>query len=116
MAKIPSIRERAMLATVSIRCWRGHKTDRKTTDEIHVAHNAKASSGRYNKHCLDKADLAVVFLRFQNFPPEQMSHFAAYLDRGGPVIGLRTATHAFKIPAAGEFKKFSYENPVRPGI
>lgn len=58
---------------------------------------------------LDSADLAVVFLRFQDFPAGQMKHFAAYLERGGPVIGLRTATHAFKIPAAGEFKKYSWD-------
>ncbi|MGK0186156.1 MAG: hypothetical protein ACI9R3_001939 [Verrucomicrobiales bacterium] len=58
---------------------------------------------------LDGADLAVVFLRFQNFPAEQMKHFEAYLNRGGPVIGLRTATHAFKIPAGGEFKKYSWD-------
>ena len=44
---------------------------------------------------LDTADLAVVFLRFQAFPVDQMKHFDAYLHRGGPVIGLRTATHAF---------------------
>ena len=44
---------------------------------------------------LATADLAVVFLRFQAFPAEQMKHFDAYLQRGGPVIGLRTATHAF---------------------
>ncbi|HAV65474.1 MAG TPA: hypothetical protein DCY13_24260, partial [Verrucomicrobiales bacterium] len=35
---------------------------------------------------LDSADLAVVYLRFQAFPPEQMRHFIAYLDRGGPVV------------------------------
>ena len=37
---------------------------------------------------LDTADLAVVFLRFQNFPAEHMKHFDAYLNRGGPVIGM----------------------------
>ncbi|MDB4491463.1 ThuA domain-containing protein, partial [bacterium] len=58
---------------------------------------------------LDSADLAVVFLRFQNFPAEQMKHVEAYLNRGGPVIGLRTATHAFKIPPDGEFKKYSWD-------
>ena len=57
---------------------------------------------------LATADLAVVFLRFQDFPADQMKHVAAYLDRGGPVIGLRTATHAFQIPATGEFKKYSW--------
>ncbi len=57
---------------------------------------------------LDTADLAVVFLRFQNLPAAQMKHFAAYLDRGGPCVGLRTATHAFQIPGDGEFKKYSW--------
>ncbi len=56
---------------------------------------------------LDTADLAVVFLRFQNFPPDQMQHFDDYLRRGGPVVGLRTATHAFKIRASQPFGKYS---------
>jgi len=58
---------------------------------------------------LDSADLAVVFLRFQNFPPEQMKHFDDYLNRGGPVVGLRTATHAFKMKAGDPFLKHSYD-------
>ncbi|MEM7143874.1 MAG: ThuA domain-containing protein [Verrucomicrobiota bacterium] len=56
---------------------------------------------------LDDADLMVVYTRFQNWPDEQMQHFVNYLDRGGPVVGLRTATHAFKIPADGTFHKYS---------
>src|SRR6187200_1980826 len=39
---------------------------------------------------LDTADLAVVFLRFQGLPAEQMKHFDDYLKRGGPVVGMRT--------------------------
>jgi len=58
---------------------------------------------------LDTADLAVVFLRFQNFPPEQMKHFDDYLNRGGPVIGMRTATHGFKMPKDAPFAKYSYD-------
>jgi hypothetical protein len=58
---------------------------------------------------LDSADLAVVLLRFQDFPAEQMKHFTAYLDRGGPVIGLRTATHAFKIPADAPNAKYAWD-------
>jgi type 1 glutamine amidotransferase len=46
---------------------------------------------------LRKADLLVVFLRFQDFPDAEMQHIADYLDRGGPVVGFRTATHAFQI-------------------
>lgn len=58
---------------------------------------------------LDSADLAVVFLRFQAFPQDQMSHFQSYLNRGGPVVGLRTATHAFKMKATDPFPKYSFD-------
>ena len=46
---------------------------------------------------LKTADLMIVFLRFQDFPDAEMKHFVDYLDRGGPIVGLRTATHAFQI-------------------
>ncbi len=58
---------------------------------------------------LDSADLAVVFLRFQDFPREQMKHLDAYLNRGGPVVGLRTATHAFKAKSESAFPKYSFD-------
>ena len=59
---------------------------------------------------LASADLMVVFLRFQDFPDDQMQHIAAYLDRGGPVVGFRTATHAFQIkrPEA-RFLKYTWK-------
>ena len=62
---------------------------------------------------LDTADLAVVFLRFQNFPPEQMKHLDDYLNRGGPVVGLRTATHAFKMNANDPFSKYSFDSKAK---
>ena len=43
---------------------------------------------------LTNADLAVLFMRRRALSPEQMQHFRDYLDRGGPLIGLRTASHA----------------------
>jgi type 1 glutamine amidotransferase len=46
---------------------------------------------------LRAADLVVLGLRFRDFPDEQMQHIADYLTRGGPVMGLRTSTHAFQI-------------------
>ncbi len=58
---------------------------------------------------LKTADLAVVFLRFQNFPEEQMQHVADYLDRAGPVVGMRTSTHAFKIPTESKFAKYDFK-------
>lgn len=57
---------------------------------------------------LDSADLLVIFLRFQDFSAEQMQPIVDYLDRAGPVIGLRTSTHAFKIPEGSSFVRFDY--------
>lgn len=57
---------------------------------------------------LDKADGLVLFTRFQNLPEEQMAPIAAYLDRAGPVVGMRTATHGFKIPAGAAYAKYSF--------
>jgi len=60
---------------------------------------------------LKSADLMVVFTRFQNWPEDQMQRFVDYLKRGGPIVGLRTATHGFKIPANSPFAKYSNGYP-----
>lgn len=44
---------------------------------------------------LADADLLVIFTRFRDLPPEQTAPLTAFLNAGKPVIGLRTATHAF---------------------
>ncbi len=44
---------------------------------------------------LATADLAVFALRFRNLPDDQMKHVADYIESGKPMVGLRTATHAF---------------------
>ncbi|MEQ2008858.1 MAG: ThuA domain-containing protein, partial [Limisphaerales bacterium] len=62
---------------------------------------------------LASADLAVVFLRFQHLPAEQMKHIDEYLKRGGPVVGLRTATHAFS-GTKEPYTKYNY-NAKEPG-
>ena len=58
---------------------------------------------------LKTADLMVIFTRFQNLPADQMQPIIDYLDRGGPVVGLRTATHGFNIPKDSPFAKYSYD-------
>ena len=45
---------------------------------------------------LKDADLMVIFLRFADFADDQMQHIDDYINRGGPVLGLRTSTHSFK--------------------
>lgn len=54
---------------------------------------------------LDSADLMIIGTRFRQLPDDQIAKFAAYLDAGKPVIGFRTATHAFTGGAkTGDFK------------
>ncbi|MBP8258807.1 MAG: ThuA domain-containing protein [Verrucomicrobia bacterium] len=44
---------------------------------------------------LARADLAVVFARRRALPADQMNCLRGYLARGRPLLGLRTASHAF---------------------
>jgi len=43
---------------------------------------------------LTNTDLTVLFMRRRSLAPEQMQYFRDYLNRGGALIGLRTASHA----------------------
>ncbi|MEO1259827.1 MAG: ThuA domain-containing protein [Bacteroidota bacterium] len=45
---------------------------------------------------LQSADLLVLFTRFRALPDDQMQYIDDYLKSGKPVLGIRTATHAFK--------------------
>jgi type 1 glutamine amidotransferase len=59
---------------------------------------------------LDSADLLILFTRFRNLPDEQMKHFAKYVESGKPIIGIRTATHAFSIPQDRKYAEFSFDS------
>jgi type 1 glutamine amidotransferase len=59
---------------------------------------------------LDSADLMIIATRFRNLPDEQMKHVVRYIESGKPMIGLRTATHAFKIPAGRTYAKYSFDS------
>jgi putative membrane-bound dehydrogenase-like protein len=76
----------------------------KSTGEI-----VPGNSNMPGTEALDTADLAVIFLRFQDLPQEQMKPIDDYLNRGGPVVGMRTATHGFKSKATEPFGKYSYD-------
>jgi type 1 glutamine amidotransferase len=62
---------------------------------------------------LKSADLLVIFTRFLDLPDEQMQQFADYVASGKPVIGLRTATHAFNMPGTRKFARFSNGSNVK---
>lgn len=57
---------------------------------------------------LEEADLMVIFTRFSDFIDEEMQHIDNYLERGGPVIGLRTSTHAFKNKGHENWEHYGY--------
>jgi hypothetical protein len=44
---------------------------------------------------LDEADMMVIFTRFRRLPDEDMKHIVDFVNSGKPVLGIRTATHAF---------------------
>ena len=44
---------------------------------------------------LAKADLMILLTRFRELPDEQTKYFHDYIMAGKPIIGMRTATHAF---------------------
>ena len=57
---------------------------------------------------LSSADLMIIFTRFRDLPNEQMKHIVDYLNTGKPVIGLRTATHAFNFQKNKTYSAYSY--------
>jgi hypothetical protein len=57
---------------------------------------------------LKTADLMVIFTRFRNLPDGQMKYVADYIDAGKPVVGLRTATHAFNNGSSKAYGKYSW--------
>jgi len=58
---------------------------------------------------IDDADMLFLFLRFLKPDDEWMAKFEAYLDRGGPVLGLRTTTHAFN-GIKGKYARYNFNN------
>lgn len=61
---------------------------------------------------LKTADLMVLFTRFRELPDEQMKYIIDYTDSGRPIMGLRTATHAFKYERrkASPYAKYSFRS------
>ena len=57
---------------------------------------------------LKTADLLVIFTRFRDLPDDQMKHVVDYLESGRPIIGLRTATHAFDLKGSKTYAKYSW--------
>jgi len=61
---------------------------------------------------LQTDDLMVIFTRFRELPDEQMKHIIDYTNSGRPILGLRTATHAFnyKQNKDSPYAKYSFRS------
>jgi hypothetical protein len=57
----------------------------------------ESASGFPNIQAVAEADLLVVFCRRLGLPPEQLTTIKNHLNAGRPVVGLRTANHAFSV-------------------
>ncbi len=56
---------------------------------------------------LDSADVIILQTRFRKWLAEDMRHFINAYKRGVPILGLRTATHAFQFPGGSEFASYN---------
>lgn len=56
---------------------------------------------------LDTADLMIIFTRWRDLPDDQMRHIVSYVESGKPIIGMRTATHAFNLKTSPTYKRWS---------
>jgi hypothetical protein len=57
---------------------------------------------------LQHADLMVIATRFRDLPDKQMKYIVDYVESGRPIIGMRTATHAFDLKASKTYARYSW--------
>jgi hypothetical protein len=76
--------------------------------------NPKTPNNIPGLEALDSADLMIILTRFRALPDDQMKHVDNYLKAGKPVIGLRTATHAFNgLKAPWDKYNYNYKGDAR---
>jgi len=64
---------------------------------------------------LDSADMMVLLLRFRDLG-DKMKHVVDFVNSGKPILGLRTATHAFQIKdPKSPYARYSFNNKEWPG-
>jgi len=59
---------------------------------------------------LRSADLMVLFVRFRDLPDDQMKYIVEYVESGRPIIGMRTATHAFDLKSSPTYSRYSWRS------
>ena len=59
---------------------------------------------------LRKADLMIIATRFRDLPDDQMKEIVDYVESGRPIIGMRTATHAFNVKGDKKYARYSFNS------
>ncbi len=59
---------------------------------------------------LGSADLMILFTRFRDLPDDQMKRVVDYVESGRPIIGMRTATHAFDVKEGKTFARYGWKD------
>ncbi len=100
----PSI---VFLITEDSNNYEAHKTVPRFAEMLKKEHGykvtvllGKGDHGFYrypSLEALSKADLLVIFARRIALPHEQMNAIKNYISNGKPLVGIRTANHAFKV-------------------
>jgi len=52
----------------------------------------------------------IIATRFRNLPDDQMKYVIDYAESGKPIIGMRTATHAFNLGKESTYYKYTWNN------
>ncbi|MGH9432946.1 MAG: ThuA domain-containing protein [Terriglobia bacterium] len=61
---------------------------------------------------LQNADLLIIFTRFRDLPDDQMKYLVDYIESGRPIIGIRTATHAFDLKTSKTYARYSWNSQI----
>lgn len=73
--------------------------------------NPKATNSLMGAEALDKADALVMSLRFRNWNDATMEKFKAAVNRGIPLVAMRTSTHAFNFKKDSPWAAWSWNDP-----
>lgn len=86
-------------------------------DPISGAIDPNASHSIPGLEALESADLVVLLIRFRDLPDADMRHFVDYVERGQPIVALRTSTHAFRIGTDRKYSRYSFDatDEIAPG-
>jgi hypothetical protein len=72
--------------------------------------NPNTSDNIPGLEALRTADLMVLFTRFRRLPDAQMQHIVTYVESGRPIIGMRTATHAFDNQKSEAYSRYAWQS------